>query len=41
MENTIIEDGQHGEIADVQIAPIGEFTGSAADGSPVEEKLDL
>lgn len=41
MENTIIEDGQNGEIHDVQIAPVGEFTGSAVDGSPVEEKLDI
>lgn len=40
-ENIIIEDGQNGEIHDVQIAPVGDFTGSAVDGSPVEEKLDV
>lgn len=40
-ENIIIEDGQNGEIHDVQIAPVGDFTGSAVDGSPVEEKLDI
>lgn len=41
MEKQIIDDSQHGTIEDVQIAPAGEFTGSAADGSPVEEHIDI
>ncbi len=38
-EKHITENGENGEIQDVLICPIGKFTGSSADGSPVEQNF--
>lgn len=41
MENILDKTIDNGVIENVQIAPIGKFTGSSVDGSPVEENITV
>lgn len=41
MEKDTIDTIDNGEIANVHLAPIGNFTGSDVDGNPVKESLTV